>query len=326
MYPTSDVRVVYFGMDGAFSTIPLRALTNAGMRPVLVVQGVDKEKWRRSELFEHHPAVTKRRWLRRSKSKSSSVEHPLIEAAHQLGIDAIKTSDPASVRARAHLHGAAPDVFVVAGFPRLLEPNVLAFAKYGGLNVHPGALPAERGPSPLFWSLKSGAQRLTVTIHIVDEGEDSGDIVATTPYDVTPGADAQSILAGCASAASPLLVRALRSLIAGDIVRTKQSRLGIGRCPRPKFRDGLIDTSYPALAVYTWVAAFARWVSLFTECGGDRFFIEGAISYDADVALTFEYALTGDRLVLACRPGVVELRLRPEGALFSAEYAEVQPE
>lgn len=320
-------RIVFFGMDGSFSTIPLTALCRAGLPPVLVVHGVGKETWRRGEIVERHPAVPDRGWLaRRRASPDAAVEHPLVPAAQALGIDSIRVSDAGAVRARAHILEAKADAFVIAGFPKLLPPSALKLARFGGLNVHPGALPAERGPAPLFWALKAGQDRIRITIHVVDAGEDSGDIVATASHDVEPGADAQAILAGCATSAVPHLIRSVRSLIAGDLVRTRQSRIGAGRCPRPKFRDGLLDPTQSARAVYTFVAACARWYSLFAECGGDRFFIEAAISYDDRASIGFEYALTGDRLVLQCRPGVVELRLRPEGALFSAEYVEVQPE
>ena len=77
-----------------------------------------------------------------------------------------------------------------------------------------------------------------------------------------------------------------------------------------------------ALEVFTYVAACADNYPLFVECGGDRFFIQGAVSYDEEATMAFEYLLTGDRLILRCEPGVVELALKPGGALFTAEYTD----
>lgn len=80
-----------------------------------------------------------------------------------------------------------------------------------------------------------------------------------------------------------------------------------------------------AEAVYTFVAGCAGSYPVFVECGGDRFFVESAVSFDPSAALAFEYFLSGDRLILRCKPGVVELALKPEGTLFTAEYEEEEP-
>ncbi len=111
-------------------------------------------------------------------------------------------------------------------------------------------------------------------------------------------------------------------MVAGDIVRIPQDENLKGRRPRPKFRDGLIETNKAAEQVYIFVAACAQRYSLFAECGGDRFFVKDALSYDPEGELSFGYVLSGDRLILGCKSGVVELLLKPEGALFAGEYRE----
>jgi methionyl-tRNA formyltransferase len=71
-----------------------------------------------------------------------------------------------------------PDVIVAAGFTHVVPPETLAIPDGGCLNVHPGILPETRGFNPNVWSivedLPAGA-----TIHYMDEGVDTGDIVAT---------------------------------------------------------------------------------------------------------------------------------------------------
>ena len=320
-------RVVFFGMDGAFSTVPLRALAASGLRPELVVEGVESKDTRHGPTFVRLPAKPgwARRVFRRGRGRSISPtgsSHALTAIAHELGIDVIRTSDAGAVRARAAIHGVEPDALIVAGFPRLLPPSVLQLASRGGLNVHPGRLPAERGPSPLFWALKAGRTRIGFAVHVLDEGEDTGDVVANGEVDFTPGLEGQAILHQCANAAAPILLRCVRDLLAGDLVRMKQPRVGAGRCPRPTFRDGRIDPDLPAEGVYAFVSGCARAYPLFAECGGDRFFIRGAASYDPEETLPCEYALTGDRLLMRCRPGTVELELEEDGALFGDEYGE----
>jgi methionyl-tRNA formyltransferase len=320
-------RVVFFGLDGAFSTVALGALAASGLAPALVVHGVDAPRHARGPVLERRPArglmADVRARLERTGRTlvgAARAAHDLTEAAHGLGVDVVRTSD-ANQRGVLELIGrASPDVLVVAGFSHLLSPAVLALARSGGLNVHPGRLPEERGPAPVFWALKRGRNPLTVTLHVLDAGEDSGDVVSAHEVAFPPGLDGLALHQRLAEAAAPHLARTVRAMVAGDLVRFPQRRAGVARCPRPTFRDGRIDASRPAVEVFTFVAACARHHSLWVECAGDRFFVASARSHDPDARMAYDFVLTGDRLLLACSPGVVELQLKEEGALFSAEY------
>jgi methionyl-tRNA formyltransferase len=157
---------------------------------------------------------------------------------------------------------------------------------------------------------------------MLDPGEDTGDVVAEAPFEISPGMSGRQALERAALAAAPLLVRSVRALQAGDLVRTLQRKEGAGRCPRPSPQDCRVDPGLSAEQVYTYVAGCAGSYPVFVECGGDRFFIATAVSFDVDAPMSFEYLLSGDQLLLRCRPGVVELELKPGGALFTAEYEE----
>lgn len=315
-------RIVFFGMDGGFSTALLRVLINAQLAPVFVVAGIEQPDTTRNPIVERRPASTWRNLFGATNRSELPATNHLPDLARAAGIDALVTSDPGALRARALLHEHAPELYVVAGFPRLLSRDVLSLASKGGLNVHPGRLPQERGPAPLFWALREGRTKLGFTIHVLDEGEDTGDVVASGEYEIEPGVEGSSVLVRCAHAAAPQLVRAVRSALAGDLVRIPQPKLGARRCPRPSFRDGRIDPHRPAWEVFTFAGGCAKAYSLFVEIAGDRFYIARARSYDEKARLPAEYALSGDILLLRCQPGVVELELKREGALFSAVYEE----
>lgn len=335
-------RLVFFGMSGGFSAVSLRSLATAGYAPVLVVQGLDKALGERGPVIEREsatPGVLARLFGGKKEAPAPvpvapveggddeatvqmAQETDISKTARSLKIDLLRTTDANAARARATIAAAEPDAFVVAGFPHLLSQDVLKLAKRGGINLHPGKLPEERGPSPLFWALRDGQTQLTYTVHMLDRGEDTGDVISSGTVPILPGTDGQDLLTFCARSATPQLIRAVRGLLQGDLVRHPQPKLGARRRPRPAFRDGRIDVSKNAEQVYTFVAACSKTFSIYAECGGDRFFIKKAVSYDLEGKLAFEYALTGDRLLLRCHPGIVELELKPEGALFTAEYEE----
>jgi len=77
-----------------------------------------------------------------------------------------------------------PDVVVAAGFEHIVPPEVLAVPDEGCLNVHPGLLPDTRGYNPNVWSIVEDLPA-GVTIHYMDEGVDTGDIVATRELSVS---------------------------------------------------------------------------------------------------------------------------------------------
>lgn len=311
-------------MDGGFSATILEHLVSSGLPPQLVVHGLERSS---RALGPVATRVSARSWLgQKKRSVASRLESPksrdLERLSTDFGIDCLRTTDANSVRARDEIRAARADAFVVAGFPHLLGPAVLGLARKGGLNLHPGRLPEERGPSPLFWALREGRTRVAYTLHVLDEGEDSGDVVASGEIELVPGTDGDEILRSVAAAAAQDVVQSTRALLEGDLVRTPQHQEGVGRKPRPTFRDGRIDPSKSSTEVYTFVAGCARTHSIFLEVAGDRFFVARAESHDPEAKLTFEYVLTGDRLILRCNPGVVELVLKEDGVLFSSQHDE----
>ena len=146
-------------------------------------------------------------------------------------------------------------------------------------------------------------------------------------FEYPAGESGRDILKRIGQAAAPHLTRAVRGVISGDIARTKQDSTLAARCPRPKYRDFLVDVTKSAEEVFRFVGGCARAYPIFAECGGDRFFVDQALFFFYGRVLPCEFFLSGDRLLLQCEPGTVELALRPDGgALFSAEYIEAKKE
>lgn len=319
-------RVVFFGVDGAYSRVTLAALVEAGLRPGLVIHGRERSPG----------APPLRRWpaspspVARFVAQAEALvgqglapqESDLTRAAHALGIDVWSTTQAHHPTLLQALSAARPEVLVIAGFSHLLKPSVLGLAERGGLNLHPGRLPAERGPAPVFWALKAGRTNFGWTVHRLDPGEDSGEVVSAGELSMEPGATGQLIHERLAEAGAPALVAATRALLEGNLASTPQPPVGVGRCPRPTLADRRIDQGQNAAAVYTFVAGCAPSHRLWAEVAGDRFFVARAIGYDPEARLDYDFVLLGDRLLLGCRPGVVELELTQDGAIFSAEYSE----
>ena len=103
---------------------------------------------------------------------------PVKKLALQHGILVLQ---PDSVRTQIfvdELTALHPDLIVTAAYGRILPPAVLAVPDHGCINVHASLLPAYRGAAPIQWSLVRGETVTGVTIILMDEGMDSGPILA----------------------------------------------------------------------------------------------------------------------------------------------------
>ncbi|MBT8226984.1 MAG: hypothetical protein HKP61_13325 [Dactylosporangium sp.] len=63
-------------------------------------------------------------------------------------------------------------------FPWWLPPELLRLPRYGVVNLHPSLLPRHRGPIPVHWAIRAGDPTTGVTAHLMNEGFDTGPILA----------------------------------------------------------------------------------------------------------------------------------------------------
>lgn len=83
----------------------------------------------------------------------------------------------------------APDLVVLAGFMRILGPGFLARFPHRVVNTHPALLPSFPGAHAVADALAYGVKVSGVTVHLVDEGVDTGPVVAQAAVPVLPGDD-----------------------------------------------------------------------------------------------------------------------------------------
>lgn len=133
----------------------------------------------------------------------------------------------------ATLRSLAPDLLCVATFPHRITALHLAAARLGGLNIHTSLLPRHRGPDPLFWTYFHDDALAGVTIHVIVDEMDAGDIVAQAAIPLRRGRPVTDLYAELAELAAETLVNAVDLLASGNARPEHQEPGAVTIDPRP---------------------------------------------------------------------------------------------
>lgn len=131
------------------------------------------------------------------------------------------------------LRSLQPDLIAVAAFSQILKAPVLATASLACVNVHPSLLPKHRGPNPFYWVLRNQESYTGVTVHHIDEGIDSGDIILQEQIPLVSGTTEHSLRAYSSHVAARLLLDAIRLVRQGETPRRKQDEAAATYDPLP---------------------------------------------------------------------------------------------
>jgi phosphoribosylglycinamide formyltransferase-1 len=105
-----------------------------------------------------------------------------------------------------------PDLVALCGFMRLLRGQTLERIGVPVLNVHPSLLPEFRGLNAQRQAIDSGATVTGATVHRVDAGMDTGDILLQESLSIEPGESAEALAARLLPLEHRIYVQAIRNL------------------------------------------------------------------------------------------------------------------
>jgi phosphoribosylglycinamide formyltransferase-1 len=117
----------------------------------------------------------------------------------------------------AALRAHEVDLVVLAGFMRLLTPELLAAFPRRVINVHPALLPAFPGVHAQGQAFSYGVKIAGCTVHFVDEGTDSGPIIAQTAVAVLDDDDEERLRLRILAEEHRLLPAVVRAIAEGRV-------------------------------------------------------------------------------------------------------------
>ena len=201
---------------------------------------------------------------------------PVKELAREHKIPVIQPSTLKTAEVVEDLASLKPELIVVAAFGQILPRGVLSLPKFGCLNIHPSLLPQHRGPSPVADSLLCGDLLTGVTIILMDEGLDSGPILAQEKVGIAATDTTGSLTAKLAHVGAGLLIEILPKWLKGELEPQPQDEPQATYSRLITSKDGEIDWHLPAVEMWQRVRAFNPWPGCYTWWQGKRLKIHSA--------------------------------------------------
>ena len=240
---------------------------------------------------------------------------PIKRTALEHGLEVRQVARFAEDAAVASLAELSPDVIVVAAFGQLLPRRVLDVPPFGCINLHPSLLPRHRGPTPIPSSILAGDEWTGVSIMLLDEGVDSGPILAQRRVLIAPQDTTDSLTDKLSQVSAQLLEETLPRWLSCSLTPQPQPEEGATFTKLISKGDGNIDWQSPAVYIERMVRAYYPWPGCYTTWRGKMLKIVLAAPITGDEGEPGRVlALPRGEVGVQCGEGILRLqRLQLEG-------------
>lgn len=239
------MKLVFMGTPDIAATA-LKALLQAGHQVVAVFTREDKPVGRKQVL----------------------TPPPVKVVAQQHGIPVYQPKTLRDGKAEEILRALAPQLIVVVAYGRILPREILTLPPLGCINLHVSLLPKYRGAAPIQWAVLNGDKVTGVTIMAMDEGVDTGDILAVTPVPIGPQETSADVFEKVAATGAKALADTVQALAAGPVQRTPQRHEDATKAPPLTKEMALFDFSAPAEVLHNKIRGLYPWPVAQFEAGG----------------------------------------------------------
>lgn len=242
------MKIVYMGTPD-FAVAPLQALLRAGHEILCVISQPDRPAGRKMEL---RPTAVK-------------------AAALAAGLPVWQPERIREAACLEKLSAMAPELIVVTAYGQLLPREVLELPRYGCLNVHASLLPAYRGAAPIQWAVINRDRVSGVSIMQMDEGLDTGAVLARREVVLAPDETGGSLFDRLSEAGAELLAETVAALPSGRLTAEEQPAESPTAYARMLTRaDGELDWRMEAGRLEALIRGLDPWPSAGTRLHGKK--------------------------------------------------------
>ncbi len=194
---------------------------------------------------------------------------PVKEVALEAGIPVFQPEKMRTEETYETLASYNADAMIVVAYGRIIPKNILDLPKYGCINVHASLLPKYRGAAPIQWAVLDGEKSSGVSIMQMDEGLDTGDIIAQSEIVLDKKETSDSLFDKLSLEGGHLLLKTLDEIEAGTSKRTPQPEVSTTEYARMITKaDGLVDWTKSAEEIERLVRGMNSWPGAYTFMDG----------------------------------------------------------
>lgn len=228
--------------------------------------------------------------------------------------------DPAD---QARIAALGADALVVAAYGLILPKALLTATRLGAINIHASLLPRWRGAAPIQRALLAGDAETGISIMQMDEGLDTGPVLAQRALPIGAQDDAATLHDKLADLGAELVAGVLQDLIAGRARALPQPQAGVTYAAKIQKGEARLDWSRPAAALERAVRAYHPATTVLDREPMRVWRAAVAPATEAAEAAPGAATVAGSRLIVACGDGALEiLELQRAGGkrLSAAEF------
>jgi len=251
---------------------------------------------------------------------------PVKALALERGIAVMQPSKVRTPEFAQQLRARAADVALVVAYGRILPAAVLQAPRLGCVNVHASLLPALRGAAPIQWSIIRGDTRTGVCLMQMDEGMDTGPVLACAALDISGEETAGELSQRLSQLGAELVRGELPRYVRGELAAVPQDHARATLAPMLEKTHGQVDWRRSAREIHDLVRGTHPWPGAYSHIGGARiklhrvrvFARDGRHGEPGSVLRADRHAIE-----VACGEGVLAIdEVQPEGKrrMSAAEF------
>ena len=196
---------------------------------------------------------------------------PVKECALSHGIEVFQPTKIKETANVEYLRKYQADIIIVAAFGQILPKSILDMPKYGCVNVHASLLPKYRGAAPIQWAVINGDEVTGVTTMKMDEGLDTGDMIAKKQVRLDANETGGSLFDKLADVGAKLCVETMDMLEAGNAEFTPQNSEEATHTSMISKELGAIDWKKSAVEIERLIRGLNPWPSAYTRLDDKTF-------------------------------------------------------
>lgn len=209
----------------------------------------------------------------------------------------------------AILEKYSPELIIVASYGQIIPHNIVHYPKHRALNFHGSILPKLRGAVPVQMAILEGLKETGVTLQVMEDGMDEGDIIAISSYEIKEDDTSESLMSALAELSVGMIENELQRYLSGEITPQKQDESSATYCYKTDLNKerAEITSETTIKQADMMIRAFYPWPIAWTVLENGKVLKIYKAKFTSEVQGDKKIFRSGKQLFLKLKDGYLEL-------------------